>query len=445
MECGFCKKVITPPLGTPIVGYYNERLTKGVIDDLYVRAAAFSDGTSTAVILEADLCLIGYMVCDDFRKTISKFCQIPMDAIWISANHTHTGPLTGKDFASDRTVSPQYIDFLRVTFRDAAAYALQDLKPAEFYVAETEAKGISYIRRFRMKDGTARTNPGALNPDIDHPLGEPNESLKLLKIVRKGGDDLFIFNFGTHSDTVGGEYISADFSGYACATIEGAIPGTQAMFLLAPQGDVNHFDVTKPNCGKIISEAQNTDIRERAAHARYMGRVLAGKILTVCDRAKKIDAGKIAWAMKELEIPSHQENHRLEEAQRINNLYMSGRENEIGATGMHLTELIADARRVIRLKDGPESYHYSVYALRLGEFILAGLPGEPFTDIHNRILEATPFENTMVCCQINASTGYFPTTHAFAEGGYEAKTSNYAPGVDNILVTGMTELLNSLR
>lgn len=445
MECGFCKKVITPPLGTPIVGYYSERLTKGVIDDLYVRAVAFSDGIFKAVVLEADLCLISVTVCDDFRKAISEFCQIPIEAIWISANHTHTGPLTGKDFASDRTVSPQYIDFLRVTFRDAAAYALQDLRPASFYVAETKAEGISFVRRFRMKDGSVRANPGALNPNIDHPLGKPNESLKLLKIVRQGGDDLFLFNFGTHSDTVGGEYISADFSGYACAAIESAIPGTQAMFLLAPQGDVNHFDVTKPNSGKVISEKQDEDVRERAAHARYMGRVLAGAILQICDRAKRIEASKITWGQMEVEIPSHQENHRLEESQRINDLYMSGRENEIGATGMHLTELIADARRVIRLKDGPKAYHFSLYALRLGDFVLAGLPGEPFTEIHNRILNATPFENTMVCCQINASTGYFPSSQAYEEGGYEAKTSSYAPGVDNILVKGMLELLNTLK
>lgn len=445
MECGFSKAVITPPMGTSLVGYYRERLAKGVIDDLHVRAAAFSDGTNKAVVLEADLCLINITVCDDFRKTISEFCKIPIEAIWISANHTHTGPLTGKDFASDKVADPKYIDFLRDAFRDTAAEALADLKPAEFYTAEAEAKGISFIRRFRLKDGTVRTNPGALNPEIDHPLGIPNETVKLLKIVRQGGDDLFIFNFGTHSDTVGGEYISADFSGYACQAIEGAIPGTQAMFLLAPQGDVNHFDVTKPNCGKVISEKQDEDVKERAAHARYMGRVLAGAILQISDRAKKINADSITWAKKALTIPSHQENHRLDEAIRINDLYTSGREDEIGAKGMHLTELIADARRVIKLKDGPEAYHYSIYGLRLGDFVLAGLPGEPFTDIHNRILESTPFENTMVCCQINASTGYFPTSKAYEEGGYEAKTSVYAPGADNILVNGMNDLLNSLK
>ena len=445
MKVGFHKKVITPPLGTPLVGYYRERLMKGVIDDLYVRAVAFEQGEKRAVVLAADLCLLSGATCDDYRKTIAEFCGIDMDAVWICCNHTHTGPLTTPDFASDKLPSPQYMDFLRVTFRDAAAYALEDLKPAELYAAETKAEGISFVRRYRMKDGTTRTNPGALNPNTDYALGEPNESLKLLKIFRQGGDDLFIFNFGTHTDTVGGDYVSADYSGYACAAIEGAIPGTQAMFLMAPQGDVNHINVWKPNYNKVVSPRESEDIKERAAHARYMGRVIAGNLLAVCDRAVKLDSGDIRWGWQEVEIPSHQENDRLEEARRVNALYEAGRGDEICEPGMHRTELIAEARRIIKLEHGPLSYRYNVYALRLGDFVLAGLPGEPFTQIHNRISAGSPFANTMVCALVNACPGYFPTTQAFHEGGYEAKTSVYAAGADDILVNGMLELLETMK
>ena len=73
MKCGFCKKVITPPLGTPIVGYYSERLMKGVIDDLYVRAAAFSDGEKKAVILEA----VNNTIKNPFQITQSQYTTAP--------------------------------------------------------------------------------------------------------------------------------------------------------------------------------------------------------------------------------------------------------------------------------------------------------------------------------------------------------------------------------
>ena len=80
--------------------------------------------------------------------------------------------------------------------------------------ARTEAKNISFVRRYRMRDGSVATNPGVNNPNIDHVLGTPNETVKLLKLFREGADDIFIVSFGTHPDSVGGEYISADYMGF---------------------------------------------------------------------------------------------------------------------------------------------------------------------------------------------------------------------------------------
>ena len=443
MKCGFSKKIITPPLGTALVGYYRERLAKGVIDDLYVKAVAFDDGEGKAVVIEADLCYLTKESCDQYRKDIAEACQVAEDAVFISCNHTHTGPLISKDFASDKEADPGYMAFLRSAVRDVAIYAMEDLKPARFFVANTEAKGISFVRRYRMKDGTSKTNPQPLDPNIDHAWGEPNETLKLLKIVREDADDIFVFNFGTHSDTINSEYISADFSAYACAAIEGAIPGTQSVFLLAPQGDVNHHDPSRPKRGHVISERVEEDPKEKIAHARYMGRVIAGNILAVCDRATEIPADGIRFGSVEVEVPSHQENEKLAHAIEINDLYEKYGREELAR--IRPGESIAEARRVIRLQNGPESFRFSVFAIRLGEFVLAGLPGEPFTAIRNAVDAGTPFENTMVCALVNDSGGYFPSTAAYSQGGYEAQTSSFGPGTEEIIVDGMIRLLKSLK
>lgn len=438
MKCGFCKKMITPPLGTPLIGYYNERLAKGVHDDLFAKAIAFEDGGVKAVIVQVDLCLLTEEICNDMRKTVAEFCGIDADAVLISCNHTHTGPLTVNDFASDKTPDPNYMAFLTSSIRDAAAYAFQDLKPARFFVAEGEAKGISFVRRYRMKDGSVRTNPDAQDPNIDHALAQPNETVKLLKIVREGGDDLFLFNFGTHSDTVGGDYISADYSAYACQALEGAIDGIQAVFILAPQGDVNHRDVFKPNIG-LVGEP------ETPAHAKHMGRVIAGAILQVCDRATEINAEGIKFGASFVEVPSHQENDKLEEAIRVNTLYEAGRGEELAGPGKHLTAIVAEARRIIRLKDGPTSFTEKLSALKVGEYVFAGYAGEPFTSIRNCTEQESPFKNTMVCALLNGAGGYFPSTQAYEEGGYEVLTSAFGPGTDDALVGGMTKLLESLK
>ena len=53
-----------------------------------------------------------------------------------------------------------------------------------------------------MKDGTTVTNPGVHNPDILSPLGEPNNTVKLLKVIREGGYEVASTSIGPGSDDV---------------------------------------------------------------------------------------------------------------------------------------------------------------------------------------------------------------------------------------------------
>jgi len=53
----------------------------------------------------------------------------------------------------------------------------------------------------------------------------------------------------------------------------------------------------------------------------------------------------------------------------------------------------------------------------------------------------------MICPTINtnAKEGYFPSKSAFAEGGYEARTSPYTPVIADAVVDFSKELLNELK
>lgn len=279
MKTGFSKVCINPPYGSPIVGYYEPRFVKGIQDDLYVRATAFDDGEKKAVVIAVDLCTPAQKYYDDFKKAVSEAAGIDENAIFINCSHTHTGPLVGKDFASDKKSSEAYDAFLVSCVRDAAVYAFNDLCESSIETAQGEAKNISFIRRYRMKDGSVATNPGVNNENIDHALGTPNETVKLVKIVRENKDDIFIVNFGTHPDSVGGEYISADYMGYVCSIIENAVPNTKCMFLLAPQGDVNHVNVRPTKGESEISEIDFDGVPRSIKHAEHMGRVIAGAVL----------------------------------------------------------------------------------------------------------------------------------------------------------------------
>ena len=445
MKAGFSKVCINPPYGAPIVGYYEKRLVKGVHDDLFACATAFDDGENKAVIIAVDVCLLAQTYYTRCKNAIKEATGIPEDAIFINCSHTHTGPLLGKDFASDVRSSEVYDEFFVSSVRDAAVYAVSDLEEASVETAQSVAKNISFVRRYRMKDGGVQTNPGVNNPNIDHALGTPNETVKLIKIKRQNADDIAIINFGTHPDSVGGEYISADYMGYACDIGEKAIPGTRCMFLLGCQGDVNHVNVHPTDGEAAISKIDFDGVPRSNELAEHMGRIIAGAAISVYSVTQKIKTDKISFSSGKVELPSHQENDRIEEAQKIHELYVAGRANELPFKEMELTTAVAEAERIIKLQNGPESFDFFLSAIKLGDLVFAGIGGEPFTEIGNRICQGSPFETTVLCCLTNSAGGYIPTRTAYSEGGYEARGSALKPGGDDIVVEGMIDVLDKLK
>jgi len=447
--CGYGRRDITPALGHPITGYYEPRNVKGVIDPLFARAVLFDNGNARCLILSLDHIGLDKELCTEIRERIAKAISVNPNAVFINFSHTHTGPLIGKDFASDTVSDPAFTEYLVYQCVRAAIDASQDMAPGKLYYAKTEAKGISFVRRYMLKDGTVKTNPG--NPKfrniIDYVLGEPDESARLLKIVRDGADDLYFVHFGTHADTVGGEYICSDWPGHVCSTLEGAIPNSKCLCLIGCQGDVNHSNYLVPDSNHVHSDRVEEDYRERAAHARYMARVIVGSILAVCDKAQPVSGTDISFGAVEVEVPVDLQKYDADEWNKAVNdytVYMDWIKNPAGRKKPTTTGAIVRATKLFRLKDEKPFHSFCVYALKLGDFVLAGFPGETFTDIGRQTYAGSPYDKMMVCCLTNAAPGYFPIRSAFNDGGYESNTTNYKIGSDEILVEGMKKLLNQL-
>ena len=55
----------------------------------------------------------------------------------------------------------------------------------------------------------------------------------------------------------------------------------------------------------------------------------------------------------------------------------------------------------------------------------------------------SPFKMTICSCLTNGSYGYFPMESAYAEGGYEAKSSIFASTVAADIVAGLAAMLNA--
>ena len=112
---------------------------------------------------------------------------------------------------------------------------------------------------------------------------------------------------------------------------------------------------------------------------------------------------------------------------------------------MELTTVVAEALRMVKLENSPKTKVMEMKGLRLGNIALVGIPGEPFTEIGERIKAIGGFDLIMPCALTNGYEGYFPSKAAYQEGGYEAKTSEFRDTVSDKMVDSASNILTKLK
>ena len=359
MKAGYSRLKVTPGLGDVINGYHHPRISDGVLDDLYVTAVAFSDGEQTGVAITMDILEMTRPDANKLRAMISERHGIDADAIILHCTHSHTTPeVSGVMFQKDEA----YVDFFFKRVTDAAGFAIADLKEAKLFVATGDAKEVSYIRRFVMKDGTSKMYPKKDDPDVVRADGTPDETVQLLKIVREGGHDIAIVNFQTHPDCLGGNKFSADFVHFVRLTLEQALcdeadgKGCRVAYFNGAQGDTACYDINNPRRGYT--------------HIRHMGRVIAAGVLSVYTYAEEIAADKLVFKQTDVHIPDSDDDN------------------------------------------------VRVSCLGIGDVAFLGFPGEPYTELGRRVKAGSPFKMTIPTCNTNDWMSYIPTKEAFLYGGY---------------------------
>jgi hypothetical protein len=80
--------------------------------------------------------------------------------------------------------------------------------------------------------------------------------------------------------------------------------------------------------------------------------------------------------------------------------------------------------------------------LMLDRIALAGVSGEVFTPIHQRLQAESPFNHTVMVTHANGSSGYIPNDAAFDQMTYEITTSHLKPGcAESAIVNGFLDLM----
>ena len=443
LQAGFSRVDVTPMLGIGMAGYYVPRFADGVLDPLQINALALACGDTKVVFMSIDHCGIVKEVLNPMIDQVCHVTGLPREAVYIHSTHTHTGPFL--NYNPTEPLEIEYAQLVKRKFADAAKLAIDDLKPATMGYGIGDAPNIAFVRRFRMKDGSVRTNPGVDNPDILHPIGDVDERVNVLRFDREN-DSLVLVNFGNHPDVVGGCKISADWPGFLRQTVEKALDNTKCLFFNGAQGDVNHVNV-HPRGGYLNDMFMDfDDVARGYKHARYMGRVVAGGVLQAFDKVKYVDVDSIRFAQKFIDVPANlPDPSELPEAKRINDLHIAGRDAELPYSGMMLTTVVARAARMVRLENGPDSFRMLLSAIAIGPVAMFGIPGEPFTGVGRALKEAEGFDLVLPTCNTNAKEGYFPMLECYEEGGYEAGSSNFRAGVAELIIEAGLGLLEDLK
>ena len=446
LKVGFARQNINPMLNINIAGYFVERKAEGFLDDLEINAIAYESGNNRAVMISADVCDIRKVITEKIAYGIFEKTGVSKDCIFISATHTHTGPSLVMGLDPENQPEAEYLQFFISRAIDVAVLAVNDLKPAKMGFGVSEAKNVAFVRRFLMKDGSIKTNPGVDNPDIVSPVGDVDESVNVLRFDRENAETVLLINFANHPDVVGGSLISGDWPKLLRDTVEKAIDGTKCIFFNGAQGDVNHVNV-HPVGGDLNGMFMDFDDVSRGySHAKHIAFVVAGAVMQIFHKVEYIDVDSVSGKLNPVKVPSNRPDAKdMPLAKKYHELHISGKDEEIPYKAMMLTTVVAEAERMVRLENGPDFFEVNLTALRIGPVAFLGIAGEPFTNIGRGIKETEGFSLIMPCCLTNGDEGYYPMQEAYDEGGYEARSSNFKAGVAELLIEEGQKLLKEIK
>ncbi|MFO1004929.1 MAG: neutral/alkaline non-lysosomal ceramidase N-terminal domain-containing protein [Planctomycetaceae bacterium] len=453
LRVGVAEADITPPLGFPMSGYYNERLADGELDPLKAKAIVLREGQTVGAWVGCDLIGISTDLKNEVRRLASAKTGIPPECIALSATHSHTGPDYGKALylklggESQEPVRAAYIDKLIGGIVDAIASANAAAKPAQLDVGSaTQNEPVSFNRRGLTRDGSVKTWMGASHPDYIRPAGPIDPEIGLLVVRDEAGMPLGILsNFALHLDTVGGLKWSADYPFFIERTLRQATGAPLvSLFGNGCCGDINHIN-------------PRSSVRNKAD---FIGQSLGNSIVRDLPSLQPVASQKLVVKSRTIQLPL--QDATKEEVDRSIEILNKAKRNESVDFFDHVTaykKLIIDQMRhkdphaktadhitwgLSRSLAGVgETLPVDLTVFTVGtDLAIIALPGETFVNHGLAIKQASPFRTTLVIELSNCvETIYVPTRAAYAGGSYEVTNSTTMPGSGELVVQNCVELL----
>ena len=420
LQAAFAKVDITPPLGREVPGGFFKSYAKGVHDPLYARAAFLDNGEHAIAIVSVDCVFVEAPCVLRARERVSEWLGREVDVL-IAATHTHSGGPTGGVLMSEP--DPVYVDWVADQAATAIVLACNRAQPAFLRTAIGGAEGVAFNRRFRMKDGSVRTNPGYDNDDIAECLGPADPDVGAIAAYDEFGAMLgAMVNFTCHSTFMGGVGYSGDYAAWIEARM-----GAPTVFLPGAIGDVNQCD--------FLHSSRERDSGEKAA--RRSGARIAQAALKALAQEPLAHEPTLSAISEPCLLPVRgPSDEQLEDARKVWDAPGDMTQQKVYAREhLLLAEMVA----------GIEAIECELQALRIGDMRIGAAALQPFCQLGLDVKRG--MDKVIFAGLANGHLGYVGPRHAYEEGGYELelkRTSRLAPGAGEVLVEGLRGLLQRL-
>lgn len=420
LKAGSATANITPPLGTRIPGGFRPRYAENVDDELFAKAVVIDNGTTRIAIVTCDLIAIPEKVADAAKARIADRCDIPPAHVMINATHTHTAVAIADLLGVDEDT--EYTEWVPLKIADAVELAVWRLEPARVGFASVDEERITFNRRWHMRDGTVRFNPGIEHPDLVKPTGtiDPEVAMMFVEAADDGTPISAVANFSLHYiGTDNSNALSADYFGHFDRRMRHYLGDTCISLLWnAASGQINNTDFSGQTkwtasghqqavkmanvlAGHFIVEMQLMEMHETLD--------LSGDLAILTFQRKEITAEDLKIAEQVLSVP-----------QGTYDAYETGPFSWV--VGERIPQALVDvyARECQRLAKLPTQMTAPVQVIRLGEAAIVALPGEVFVETGMNIKSKSDAKPTFLVSLANGYIGYICTDKALIEeGGYE--------------------------
>ena len=413
LHAGTAKVDITPKKPVKMAGYSSRTgLSTGVHDPLSARVVVFGNKGKRLVLVSTDL--IGFYdgTAEYMRKVILDEFQLEPSELFLSAIHTHAGPSLTIDKEKGHPNNLEYTKRLKVKLIEVIRKASSNMGPVNIGAGigyspvgmnrrelKFDSSGNSSIRLGRNPYGP--TDKEVLVVKMTK-LRSPKDSLRRTPDGADGRTIAALFDYATHATCLGGKNytISGDVLGLAEQFVEkilgediitagfaGASGNIDPWFRVLPEFNTEPGWIPEP-------VLLGTMLGEEVVHVfRNIGKVSSG--------------GEIAAAFVTLELPGKPRNETT-------------------------------------IKKGCPPTPLNITAARVGDIAFIGLGGEILTEIGMAIKAASPYKHTFVITHCNGAAGYLPPEHLYIEGGYEIRSSRFAPQAADIVVKRAVKMLHEL-